>query len=129
MSLYNLEIKLTELLKNEETLKPLLTGVYSYVPKETKLPYVVFSNEEATRFEAKGFKGKECSVTIFIFDEARSSLKVKHIIETIEDVLLTSFSINGWYFEHYETTRIAVDRDDELTTGQIDLKFRCIKED
>lgn len=129
MSLYNLEIKVTELLRNNDQLKNIITGVYSYVPETTKLPYVVMSEERSTPFETKGFKGKELSTTLFVFDEARSSLTVKRIIEIIEEVLSTSFTINGWYFELFQTEQITVNRDDELTTGQINLKFRCVKED
>jgi hypothetical protein len=80
---WELQEKLYSLLENNPALRAEGVQVYDKVPKQSKLPFVAFGDEEITPANTKVSTGESNTVTLHIWSKYNGRKQVKKIMDII----------------------------------------------
>lgn len=99
-------------LTSDETLMGIVTGVFDMVPHEQAVPFVTIGDFTSSDNSTKGTGGMEHTLTLHVWDEGSSRLRLKQImsrlIELLHDQPLTlagGHKLVNLRFEFSETFR------------------------
>jgi len=84
-------------LKAHPVLPTLVTGIYDGPPPRAKYPYIVVSDSVSIDWSTKTVRGREVSLTVTLWDEARGPNGMHDTMSLIEDAVQAMPTIlSGW---------------------------------
>jgi len=84
-------------LKAHPVLPTLVTGIYDGPPPRAAYPYIVVSDSMSIDWSTKTVRGREVSLIVTLWDEARGPHGMRETMSLIEDaVQAIPTMLNGW---------------------------------
>jgi hypothetical protein len=104
-------------------------GIFDYVPKQTKFPYVVIGNHIAKPFDTQQDQGMDVDVTFHIWSQYQGQKEVKAITTEIYNTLHdASFVVPNQNLVMIRLISTEVRQESDGVTYQAIQKFRILTE-
>lgn len=116
--------KIFDVLSSNNDLQNLVTGVFDYVPKTTKVPYITFGPMLSSSEDTKVEDGEKITITIEIWDESMGREKTIEIMTLIEEILEVELNLSSAFiFSQKITNREINEENYGLYHGIIDFQI------
>ncbi|MBU3102569.1 DUF3168 domain-containing protein [Clostridium gasigenes] len=121
-----LQEEILKILDNDVEIKRVVNGVYDYVDKNAKLPYIIIGDCETSDLSTEGNDGEEVLQDIEIYSRQRGSEECKQILGLVNKIIFSDLKkIDGFDLNTIkrETSEV-FDIEGNLYYGLLQIKLK-----
>ena len=123
--MYDVQLKMYEVLNSNEQLKSMVTGVYDYVPESTVVPYVTFGHMLSSADGSKTDSGEKITITLDVWSEGKGRKQTVLIMQMIEEILEDNIQLdNSFLISQKITNREVWEESYGLYHGTVETEFQ-----